>query len=140
MSRIRRAVENDLVAIHPLLEQLGPAGAERRRAIWRVTLAQDGYAAWIAEADDHAAGFIDVYVFQDISHGAKIGLVNNLVVDARFRRRGLGDGLLKEAIAYCREHSAVELHVWTEPDNVPALRLYEGTGFARRAVLLELKM
>jgi ribosomal protein S18 acetylase RimI-like enzyme len=140
MSRIRRAVESDLQAVHRLVEQLGPAALERRQAMWQETLAQDGYAAWIAEADDRAAGFIDVYVFQDISHGAKIGLVNNLVVDARFRRRGLGDGLLKEAIAYCREHRAVELHVWTEPDNVPALRLYGGTGFARRAVLLELKM
>ncbi len=140
MARIRRAVESDLKAIHPVLKQLSPAEFGRRQAVWRDSLAQDGYAAWIAEVDDQTAGFIDLYLFPDVSHGRTIGLVNNLVVDGRFRRRGLGEGLLKEAIAHCRRHDAVELHVWTDTDNAPALRLYEGAGFARRAVLLELQM
>ena len=138
--RIRRAVEHDLEAVHRLLDQLMPAALERRRAVWRDTLAQDAYAAWIAEIDDRAAGFVDLYLFPDIGHGRAIGLVNNLIVDERFRRRGLADGLLKETIAHCRRHNAVELHVWTGTDNAPALRLYEGAGFARRAVLLERQM
>ncbi|MHB8730640.1 MAG: GNAT family N-acetyltransferase [bacterium] len=140
MPFIRRVVENDLERAHRLLEQLMPAAFALRRAIWRDTLAQDGYAAWIAEVDGQAAGFIDLYLFPDVGHGRTIGLVNNLVVDARFRRRGLGEDLLKEATAYCRQHDVVELHVWTDSDNDPALHLYERAGFARRAVLLELEM
>ena len=140
MARIRRAVENDLDGIHRLLEQRSPAEFERRRAVWRESLAREGYAAWIAEIDDQAAGFIDLYLFPDVSHSRTIGLVNNLFVDERYRRRGLGDRLLKETIAHCRRHDTVELHVWTDADNAAALGLYEGAGFARRAVLLELPM
>ena len=140
MARIRRVVESDFDAAHRLLDQLMPASIERRQAIWRDTLAQDAYAAWIAEVDDQAAGFLDLYLFPDIGHGRTIGLVNNLVVDERFRRRGLGESLLKEATAYCRAHDVIELHVWTEPDNAPALGLYERSGFRRRAVLLEQEM
>jgi len=140
MAHIRRAVEKDLDAIHPVLEQLSPGEIERRRAVWRDSLTREGYAAWIAEIDDQTAGFVDLYLFPDVSHGGTIGLVNNLVVDTRFRRRGVAGSLLKEAITYCRRHDVDELHVWTGPDNAPALRLYEGAGFARRAVLLELEM
>jgi ribosomal protein S18 acetylase RimI-like enzyme len=140
MAQIRRALENDLDDLHPVLEQLLSGEVERRRAVWRDSLAQHGYAAWIAEIDDQTAGFVDLYLFPDVSHGSKIGLINNLVVDARFRGRGLAGDLLKEVIAYCRQHDTDELHVWTEPDNAPALRVYEGAGFARRAVLLELQM
>jgi ribosomal protein S18 acetylase RimI-like enzyme len=140
MTRIRRAVEADLEAVHRLLDQLIPAALYLRRAVWRDTLARDGYAAWVAEVDDEAAGFVDLYLFPDVGHGRTIGLVNNLVVDARFRRRGLGEDLLKEATAYCRQRDVIELHLWTDADNAPALGLYERAGFARRGVVMELEM
>ena len=140
MARVRRIVESDFEAVHRLLDQLMPAALELRQAIWSATLAQNDYAAWLAEIDGQAAGFVDLYLFPDVGHGRAIGLVNNLVVDSRFRRRGLGEALLKEATAYCRRRDAVELHVWTEADNTPALNLYERVGFTRRAVLLELEM
>jgi ribosomal protein S18 acetylase RimI-like enzyme len=137
---IRRVVERDLERVHLLLEQLLPAEFERRRAVWRNTLAQDGYASWIAEIDNQPAGFIDLILFHDIAHGGALGLINNLVVDARFRRRGLGEALLSEAIAHCRRSGAAELHLWTDSDNAPALRLYESAGFAPRSLVLELQM
>ncbi len=34
--------------------------------------------------------------FTDVAHGSKIGLISNLVVDERFRGRGLGEELLRE--------------------------------------------
>ena len=49
-------------------------------------------------------------------------------------------GLLREAIHYCRDDSAAELHVWTEFDNKPAIGLYKRLGFADRALLLELQV
>jgi ribosomal protein S18 acetylase RimI-like enzyme len=140
MTRIRRAVEADLEAVHRLLDQLIPAALEARRGIWRETLVRDDYTAWIAEIGGEGAGFVDLYVFPDVGHGRKIGLINNLIVDARFRRRGVGGSLLKEAIACCRQHDVIELHLWTDADNAPALGLYERAGFVRRAVVMELEM
>ena len=137
---VRRAVESDLEAIHPLLEQRTGAGLNRRRMMWREALGLPGYAAWIAEVDGRPVGFIDLFVFPDVSPGRKIGLINNLIVDARVRGRGLGRGLLREAIAQCRKERAVELHVWTAQDNTPAIALYKRLGFVDRALLLELQV
>lgn len=137
---IRRAIEGDLTAIHPLLEQLVPAELSRRGATWSEALTKEGYAAWVAEVDRTPAGFIDLLLFPDMAHGAKVGLINNLVVDARFRDRGLGESLLREAIHHCREQGAVELHVWTNIHNARAIGLYEHLGFVSRALLLELQM
>jgi ribosomal protein S18 acetylase RimI-like enzyme len=135
---IRRATENDLEGMYPLLDELVPAENRRSRAAWSEALTKDGYAAWIAEVDRAPAGFIDLLLFHDVAHGATVGLINNLVVDARFRGRGLGANLLEEAIQHCRREGAVEVHVWTEFENAPAIGLYERLGFARRALLLEL--
>lgn len=85
-------------------------------------------------------GFLDLYVFPDTAHGNNVGLVNNLVIDERFRGRGLGEGLLGEAIEHCRRGDVAELHVWTGADNIAAIGLYRKAGFAERAVLMELEV
>ncbi len=137
---VRRAFADDLEAIHPLLEELVPAQSARSRAAWSEALTKEGYAAWIAEVGSTPAGFVDLVVFHDVAHDAKIGLISNLVVDARFRGRGLGASLLAEAIQHCRREGAAEVHVWTDFENTGAIGLYERLGFVRRALLLELQM
>ena len=136
---VRRAVEGDLATIHPLLEQLMPAELERRQAAWTDALADKGYAAWVAEVDGEPGGFIDLFLFPDVAHGGTIGVINNLVVDERFRGRGLGGSLLRAAIQHCAQRGGSELHVWTAFDNAPAIGLYKGLGFKERALLLELE-
>ena len=136
---VRRAAEGDLDIVHPLLEQLMPAELERRHAAWTKALADEGYAAWIAEVDGEPGGFIDLYFFPDVAHGGTIGLINNLVVDERFRGRGLGGSLLQAAIQHCAQRGGLELHVWTDFDNAPAIGVYKGVGFKERALLLELQ-
>jgi ribosomal protein S18 acetylase RimI-like enzyme len=140
MASVRRALERDLEALHPLLEQLLPAELARRRTVWPEALTRDGYAAWIAEIDGQAAGFVDLYVLPDVGHGRNIALINTLVVGAGFRRRGVGKSLLQETIAHCRRLDVVELHLWTDWDNAPAIALYERIGFVKRSLLMEFEM
>jgi len=136
---VRRALASDLESIHRLLEQLMPAELEHRQVIWNKALSDEGYAAWIAEVDGEPAGFVDLFIFPDIAHGGTIGLINNLVVDERFRGQGLGGSLLRAAIQLCAQRGGLEMHVWTDFDNAPAIGLYKGLGFKERALLLELQ-
>lgn len=137
---IRRAIEGDLKVIHPLLEQLMSAPVGRRHVMWEGALRSESYAAWIAELHGTPAGFVDLFIFPDVAHGSNIGVVSNLVVDEQFRGRGLGEDLLRAATEHCRQRDVVELHVWTDFDNAPAIGLYRRSGFVDRALLLELEI
>lgn len=138
--RIRRARSDDFPAIQMLLNQLMPGLEHRRQAMWSMLMAHQDYAAWIAEVEDTPAGFLDLVVFPDAAHGENIGIVSNLIVDERFRGAGLGEALLREAVAHSRRERAVEVHVWTDFDNTRAIGLYKKVGFVERALLLELEV
>ncbi len=137
---VRRTIETDLKSIDPILEQLMHADSARRGAMWPHLLNDQSYAAWVAEEGGKVVGFLDLLIWDDIGHGEKVGLVTNLVVDERVRGRGIGKTLLREAIQYCNDQGAVELHVWTDTDNREALGLYRKLGFSNRGLLLELQI
>ncbi len=134
---IRRARASDLEAMQAVLEQLMNAQIEQRELMWKEGLNHPGYVAWVAEVDTALVGFVDLFVFPDVAHGFKIGLISNLVVDQNHQGRGLGERLLSEAIRHSKQQGARELHVWTSFDNKRAIGLYRKVGFADRALLLE---
>jgi len=106
--------------------------------MWDALRGYPGYRAWVAEIDDALAGFLDLFVFPDVAHGALIAIINTLIVGEPFRERGLGKRLLHAAVDHSSREKAAEVHVWTEFDNARAIQLYKSVGFAERALLLEL--
>ena len=54
-----------------------------------------------------------------------------LAVAPRFRRRGLGDLLVRAALATAREEGCHRMILWTQPSMASAHRLYERNGFER---------
>jgi GNAT superfamily N-acetyltransferase len=67
----------------------------------------------------------------------RLALIDNVVVRASSRRRGIGSLLLARAEAWALEHgaSATELNVWSF--NESAMRLYERLGYVTRTVRME---
>ncbi len=76
---IRRARMSHLEAMQAVLEQLMNAQIEQRDLMWRESLNHPGYVAWVAELDTGLVGFVDLFVFPDVAHGCKIGLIMNLL-------------------------------------------------------------
>lgn len=58
-------------------------------------------------------------------HRARVALG----VEARFRRRGLGESLLRTAIAFAQEAGLAWIDLWVFAHNAPALALYRKLGF-----------
>lgn len=52
-------------------------------------------------------------------------------VDPRFRRRGVGDVLVKTVVEWARDAGYEEMFLWVTDVNTNAQRLYERNGFAR---------
>ncbi|MGH7554464.1 MAG: GNAT family N-acetyltransferase [Longimicrobiales bacterium] len=87
----------------------------------------------VAECESQVAGFATIltrvpYVALDDPPG-EYALVSDLVVRAGFRRRGLGEALLREAERYARTAGAAELRIGVLSGNVGARALYDRVGF-----------
>ncbi len=96
------------------------AMAERRRVIW------------IAECDGYLVGTITVEWFADdrqLADGRTTAHISNLVVHSRYRRRGIGRGLMGavERAAYDGGYAVMTIGV--DDGNTYARRLYERRGY-----------
>jgi RimJ/RimL family protein N-acetyltransferase len=83
----------------------------------------------VAELDGRLAGRLSLARDQHPAsqHVADLGLM----VDDRFRRRGVGRALLSAAVEWAREQAVQKLELHVFPWNEGAIALYESYGFRR---------
>jgi ribosomal protein S18 acetylase RimI-like enzyme len=60
--------------------------------------------------------------------------IEDIVVDARFRRQGAGRALIESAKQWAREHRLAGIMLETQDVNVAACRLYESCGLKLRGI------
>lgn len=86
---------------------------------------------FIATVEGVGAGFTQLYpLFSSVSM-QRLWLLNDLYVDDRFRRMGIGEGLLKAAQEHARDTGSKGLILETQTSNRQAQRLYDATGFVK---------
>jgi len=111
-----------------------------RESMLKKSLRDPDCKVYVAKIDGKIVGFIELRLFPDFVEGVLIAIVQNLIVDKKYRNLGIGGNLLERAIEEAEERNAVELHVWTEFDNQQAINFYIKHGFKKRALLLEREM
>lgn len=84
------------------------------------------------DPETHSAlGFVQLYPsFSSVSAG-RTWILNDLFVEERVRRRGVGHALLEAARSHARDTGALYLSLSTAHDNLEAQRLYESLGYVR---------
>jgi len=93
----------------------------------RAVLAEGAADLWLAEADGRPVGALLARPMRS-SDGALRGGVDNLLVDARHRRRGIGRRLMA-AEAHFRARGLTGMELATSPDNLAARALYDSFGY-----------
>jgi RimJ/RimL family protein N-acetyltransferase len=87
----------------------------------------------VAETEDGVVGRLSIA--RDRSplsrHVAEFGLM----VAARARRRGIGEAMIEEAIAWARGLGILKLELTVFPHNTPAIALYRKLGFQEEGLL-----
>lgn len=141
--KLRDATEADLpaiVAIHNVgiasrisTAQLDPVTVEERRE-WFRSHSADRYPIWVAEIDNGIGGWLSFKEF--LPRCAYRGAVElSVYVDEKFRRRGVGRGMLREAVARAPGlgiHSLVGL-IFAQ--NEASIALFRNAGFERWGLL-----
>jgi ribosomal protein S18 acetylase RimI-like enzyme len=94
---------------------------------------QCGGIVLVAEVDNEVAGYATVLVKvrnEEIEDGdVEYGLVSDLVVSSRFRRRGIGRQLLEAAESFARGSDMQWLRIGVLAQNRAAASLYDNLGF-----------
>jgi GNAT superfamily N-acetyltransferase len=84
----------------------------------------------VAESDGFVAGTASVVVVANLSHiGRPYAIVENVVVDASFRGKGIGDAMLNHATEIARNAGCYKVALTSNKSRVDAHRFYERLGF-----------
>jgi L-phenylalanine/L-methionine N-acetyltransferase len=144
--RVRRAEPTDAPALVALAEAVGHeegrwilttdswrSVAEERRYLKAVERHADA-AVFVVEDDGRVVARLSLSRDPHPSsrHVADLGLM----VAADYRRRGIGNALLDEAVTWARASGVRKLELHVFPWNEPAVRLYESFGFEREGYRL----
>jgi len=140
---IRDAVEADLPAIIEIYNatvptrmvtaELEPTTVEARLP-WFREHSPDQYPFWVAESDGRVIGWLDFKKF--LPRCAYRGTAEvSVYVDQEFRRRGVAQRLLEQAIARAPSLEITALVGLIFGHNEPSLKLFERLGFERWGLL-----
>jgi GNAT superfamily N-acetyltransferase len=130
----RPATESDVPSLLALYAQLHPddqpLASETALRIWREVAAQPGRTVLLAELDGRVLGTADCAVLANLTRGGRpFVLVENVVVDAASRRRGVGSCLLDAAISLARSIDSYKVQLLSHKDRTEAHAFYESHGF-----------
>lgn len=133
---VRQAVLSDLDALVPLFDHYrrfyGKAGDPiAAKSFLRDRFEHGESVLFIASQDVAAVGFVQLYpVFSSVSL-ARTFILNDLFVDAGYRRQGIAKHLLEAATEYAAALGAVRLTLSTAINNSEAQALYQASGWVR---------
>jgi len=135
MNRYRAATTADLDAIVPMMRTYyAEDGYSFDDVDARATLAAllaDPRAGqlFVADINGVVAGYLAVTLGYSLEYGGRDAFIDEVFVDERFRRRGLGSEAVDLALSWCRDNGVKALHLEVESHRPAARRLYEQKGF-----------
>ena len=95
-------------------------------------LAKNESVIFVALEEDIPAGFTQLYPKYSSVSANKNWILNDLYVDSGFRKKGIGEALIKAAMDFARGERATYVQLETAVDNYTAQSLYETIGFKKQ--------
>jgi ribosomal protein S18 acetylase RimI-like enzyme len=134
---LRAATRRDLPAVLTLYAQPGvddgvTLSPRRAQAIFARMQSYPDDTLWVAEADGRIVGSFALLVMDNLGHlGAPSAVVEDVVVDPAFQRRGIGRAMLRHALTMARDKGCYKLSLSANVKRSGAHAFYEALGFAR---------
>ena len=144
MTTIRLATEGDIPRILELYRQLAitTSQAEQRQnrslddcqRVFAEIGTFPGHELLVAEEDGLVVGTMVLLVVPNISHEARPwAIVENMVVDGKYRRKGIGRLLMEYALARARQAGCYKVQLLSNKKRYEAHQFYQALGFETSA-------
>ncbi len=134
MTTIRKAAERDLPRIIELYEALTEEkldlSPEVRKQVFGEILAMPRHELVVAEENAIVIGTLVLQIVPNLSHHARPwSQVENVVVDARYRRKGIGRLLMDYAVNRSRAAGCYKVQLASSKKRLEAHEFYRSIGF-----------
>lgn len=140
MMNIRKAELNDLTSVVTLFEQYRhfyqcENNTELATDFIKSRIEQEESVIFVAETtnnhEKHLVGFVQLYPLFSSTSMKKLWLLNDLFVDANYRKQGIAEQLIAASKTLAKETNARGLMLETSSSNLAAQALYEKVGFTQ---------
>ncbi len=140
MANVRPATENDIDRILELYHELiittppselrqNPSPDDYRR-VFAEMQAQHGHELLVIEENGEVAGTMVLVIIPNLAHRTlPWALVEDVVIDHRYRGRGLGQQLMEYAITRAKELGCYRISLSSNKSRHDAHRFYRSLGF-----------
>ena len=138
MAIVRPATEQDIPRILELYEELVGerhhlSPDETQSALAQIT-AMPGHELLVAEESGAVVGTMVLLVVPNLSHAARPwAIVENMVVEGKYHRRGVGRLLMEYAIARARQAGCYKIQLLSNKKRHQAHKFYRSLGFEASA-------
>lgn len=131
----RIARSEDLPGLLELYRQLTPEDplldATNAQAIWDGIEANDDLRYFVAVDGQKVVSTCNVAIVPNLTrNGASWAVVENVVTDEAYRRRGIGKRLMEMAIEFARSRGCYKVCLLSNSTRAGAHRFYEELGFS----------
>lgn len=135
--QIRNAIVDDIGAMVELLRQLFTIEADfdfqesRQRQGLEMLIAREGTLCLVAEGYGRVIGMGTAQTLISTAAGGKKALVEDIVVTAEFRGRGVGRAILEDIERWAARQGILRLDLLADRNNVNALDFYARLGWKK---------
>jgi len=138
---IHRATLDDLRPLSHLFDQYrifykqksNPTAAE---SFIQERLSLNESVIFMAKIDGEYTGFTQLYPSFTSVGMKRIWILNDLYVHQDFRKKGVGEALIRHTFEYARKTGRTKVMLETGKDNIQAQKLYEKIGFTRSTSMI----
>ena len=139
MPIVRTATEEDIPRILELYRELAitTSQAETHQSpslddyqrVFDEICTMPGHELLVAEQDGMVVGTMVLLIVPNISHGGlPWALIENMVVDQRYRRRGIGRTMMEHAVDRARDTNCYKLQLLSNKKRLEAHQFYSSLG------------
>jgi ribosomal protein S18 acetylase RimI-like enzyme len=140
-ARIRKGTAADTEPLYPLYKILRPKDTVSQEDFARLlgAVLEEHTELWIAEGSDRPVGFLTLR-FGTTLHGRHSATIEELIVDPKARRGGIGRALVEKAIERAHANGCWSLELATYEENAAQKAFYGKFGFESSSTFYRLKI
>jgi ribosomal protein S18 acetylase RimI-like enzyme len=136
------ACADDINAICELLAALFSQEAEftadhenQQRAVSEIIASPAKGHILMLKRDATVLGMVSLLYLPSTALGGRVAILEDMIIDAHYRRQGLGTELLQATIAFARREGCQRVTLLTDGNNQAAQSFYQKQGFSTSAML-----